>query len=330
MLREHDISIDVFAHSNIKFAFLLSQKSIDMISTRQLRYFVEVVDAASYSKAAEHLYIAQSALSRQIKELENEINAVLLKRDARHVDLTPAGKCFYDHARQILLKMDEAIQETRQISKGEQGVIRLYHSSSVTLTPELGRILNKLLEIFPGVSLDISRASSEHQAIEIDEGRADLGLIRLPVLRTIPNVVMQELFRERLVVAVSKNHMLARQGETHIASLREEYFVSVPHKDRGGLSYLVAELCRSHGFLPKMARATSRKTSLLHLIDANLGIAIIPESMCAVAPEGVRFLSLPEQESESVVGLIHARTPSTMIRQFTECLISEVRQLSGC
>ncbi len=303
-------------HSNIKYGAQLSQNGIGMISLRQMKYFVEIVDAGSYSRASERLYIAQSALSRQMKELESEVQALLLERDSRHIELTDAGRLFYERSKRILEDIAETVQQAHQVSKGEQGTIRLLHSSSVTLTSEMGLVLNRLLAEFPGVTLDISKASSDHQAADIEEGRADLGLIRLPILRKYPDIVVKDFFTEKLMVAVSQQHVLANQSHTEIASLRDEYFVSVPHKDRGGLSYLVAGLCLKQGFFPKVARAISRKTSLLHLIDANMGIAIVPESMQEVAPRGVRFLSLPEQESSSVVGIIYRRETPAMLANF--------------
>ncbi|MES2070981.1 MAG: LysR substrate-binding domain-containing protein [Pseudomonadota bacterium] len=295
-----------------------------MISLKQMKYFVEIVDAGSYSRAAERLYVAQSALSRQMKELENEVQALLLERDSRHIELTDAGRLFYERSKRILEDIAETVVQTHQVSKGQQGTIRLLHSSSVTLTAEIGQVLNKLLAEFPGVSLDVSKASSDHQAADIDEGRADLGLIRLPILRQYPDVVVQELFSEKLMVAVSQQHALAQRDSTDIASLREEYFVSIPHRDRGGLSYLVAGLCQAQGFFPKVARAISRKTSLLNLIDANMGIAIVPDSMQQVAPQGVCFLSLPAAEAKSVVGLIYRRDAPAMIAKFIDALQREM------
>lgn len=303
-----------------------------MISLRQMKYFVEIVDAGSYSRAAERLYIAQSALSRQMKELESEVQASLLERDSRHIELTDAGRLFYERSKRILEDIAETVRQTHQVGKGEQGTIRLLHSSSVTLTAEIGQVLSSLLARFPGVSLDVSKASSDHQATDIDEGRADLGLIRLPILRNYPNVVVREFFTEKLMVAVSQHHALADKESTDIASLREEYFVSIPHKDRGGLSYLVTGLCLKQGFFPKVARAISRKTSLLNLIEANMGIAIVPDSMREVAPRGVRFLSLPEQESSSVVGLIYRREAPAMIGKFIDALVGEMASVAseGC
>ncbi|GGC84169.1 LysR family transcriptional regulator [Undibacterium terreum] len=299
-----------------------------MISLKQIKYFVEIVEAGSYSRASERLYIAQSALSRQMKELESEVQAVLMERDSRHLELTDAGRLLYERSKRILEEIAETVQQVQQVGKGEQGTIRLLHSSSVTLTAELGKVLNTLLAEFPGVSLDVSKASSDHQAMDIEEGRADLGMIRFPILRNYPNIVVKEFFTEKLMVAVSEQHALAGKQSTDIASLREEYFVSIPHKDRGGLSYLVTSLCLKQGFFPKVARAISRKTSLLNLVEANMGIAIVPDSMQEVAPKGVRFIALSDQESSSVVGLIYRRDAPAMISHFIAAFEREMHAVA--
>lgn len=300
-----------------------------MISIKQFRYFVEIVDAGSYSRAAEKLYIAQSALSRQIKELENEVQSLLLMRDARHIELTPAGQVFYERSKRILEDIDETVRQTRHVGQGAQGIIRFLHSSSVTLTPAIGALLHRLLDQFPGVSLDISKDSSENQAADIEEGRADLGLVRLPTLRKHANIIVRELFNEKLVVAVSQQSPLAAHTSTSVAALRDQAFVSIPHKDRGGLSYLVAGMCLANGFFPKAARALSRKTTQLHLIEANLGIAIVPDSMRLVAPPGVRFLDLPEEESQSTVALVSPREASGMVAAFADAFVGEMAAGGG-
>ena len=292
-----------------------------MISIKQLKYFVEIVAAGSYTRASERLYIAQSALSRQIKELENDIDVVLLRRDAKQVELTLAGKDFYDRARKILDDMDQAIVQARHIDKGERGAIRLLHSSSVPLSLPLGPCLNAVLQAFPGITLEISQASSEHQALDVEEGRADLGLARTPILRKHPHLETITLYQEKLVVAVSLQHPLAQREVVDIAELRDELFVSMPHRERGGLSYLVAERCIAHGFFPKPARATSRKASLLSLVTANFGIAIVPDSMRAIAVAGVHFIDIRESDFQSAVVLLMRRDAPLMVGQFMQAFM---------
>ncbi|AKZ61651.1 LysR family transcriptional regulator [Herbaspirillum hiltneri N3] len=292
-----------------------------MISIKQLKYFVEIVAAGSYTRASERLYIAQSALSRQIKELENDIDVVLLRRDAKQVELTLAGRDFYDRARKILDDMDQAIVQARHIDKGERGAIRLLHSSSVPLSPPLGPCLNAVLQAFPGVTLEISQASSEHQALDVEEGRADLGLARTPILRKHPHLETITLYQEKLVVAVSLQHPLAQREVIDIAELRDELFVSMPHRERGGLSYLVAERCIAHGFFPRPARATSRKASLLSLVNANFGIAVVPDSMRAIAVAGVHFIDIREPDFQSAVVLMMRRDAPVMVGQFVQAFV---------
>lgn len=295
-----------------------------MISLRQLKYFVEIVAAGSYTRASERLYIAQSALSRQIKELESDMDVVLLRRDAKQIELTQAGLAFHDKARKILDDVEYAISQARYIGKGERGEIRLLHSSSVPLSPPLGPGLNDVLQTFPGITLDISQASSELQALEIEEGRADLGLARLPILRKHPHLLTLPLYEEKLVVAVALEHRLAQRQRIDIAELQEELFVSMPHRDRGGLSYLVAERCIAHGFFPKIARATSRKASLLSLVNANFGIAIVPDSMRAIAVSGVAFIDLQEADFRSEVVLMYRRDAPTMVSEFVDAFVKKL------
>ena len=297
-----------------------------MISFRQLRYFVEIVEAGGYTRAAERLFIAQSALSRQIKELEGSLDVVLLRRDAKQFELTDAGQDFYERSRKILLDIDRAVAQARTIGKGEHGALRLLHSSSVPLSAPLGPTLNEVLKAFPGISLEISQAPSEYQAREIDEGSVDIGLARLPILRKHPNLESAVLYRERLVAAVPATHPLAQRDQVEIAELREEHFVTVPHRDRGGLSYLVAERCIAHGFYPRVARATSRKNSLLSLVNAGFGIAVVPQSMASISlAAGVSFPAVKDADFYSEVALLWRRDAPAMVNQFVQAFIEGLR-----
>ena len=292
-----------------------------MISLKQFKYFVEIVESGSYSRASEKLYIAQSALSRQIKELEDELQTQLLVRDSRHIELTPAGQLFFERARRILEDIDDTVVQARQIGVGAQGLIRLQHSSSVILTPRLTAVIRRLLDAFPGVTLDVNMAPSENQTLDIEEGRADIGLIRLPTLRKYPHIRVREIASERLMVAVSRHSPLAALDNVELAALSQESFISIPHKDRGGLSYLVANLCLEQGYFPKPARALSRKSSQLNLIEANLGIAIVPECMRLMAPAGVRFIPLSEGKLHTQVALVCRREADPLVAAFADAFV---------
>jgi DNA-binding transcriptional LysR family regulator len=295
-----------------------------VISLKQFKYFIEIVEAGSYSRAAEKLYIAQSALSRQIKELEDELQTPLLMRDARQFELTPAGQLFFERGKRILEDIDDTLVQARHVGQGAQGVIRLQHSSSVILTPRISNALAHTLDAHPGVTLEVSMLPSENQTLEIEEGRADIGLLRLPTLRRHPHIQVREIGSERLMVAVAQHSPLAPLDNVELAALSDEAFISIPHKDRGGLSYLVANLCLAQGFFPKPARALSRKSSQLNLIEAGLGIAIVPECMRLTAPAGVRFVTLSQGQLLTTVGLATRRDADPLVTAFADALVGRL------
>ncbi|MBH3368818.1 LysR family transcriptional regulator [Pseudomonas carnis] len=292
-----------------------------MISTRQLRYFVEIADSGSFSAAAERLFVAQSALSRQIKELESQLQTPLFERTARQPRLTAAGEAFYPRARNLLSELLKASDLATQVGQGQLGTLRLSHSSTVPMSGALLQGISTWLERCPGVSMDIVKLSSEAQLEEIAEGRLDVGLLRLPVLRQREGVRVVPWYTEPLALAVPAGHPLARgNAAVELMQLKDEAFISIPHPQRGGLSYLSAELCMRAGFFPKAARVMSRKTTQLQLVQAGFGIALLPKSMQDIAPPNVQFLPLADPDCDSTVALACAQAPSALVEQFCQTL----------
>ncbi|MBA1269413.1 LysR family transcriptional regulator [Pseudomonas carnis] len=292
-----------------------------MISTRQLRYFVEIADSGSFSATAERLFVAQSALSRQIKELESQLQTPLFERTARQPRLTAAGEAFYPRARNLLSELLKASDLATQVGQGQLGTLRLSHSSTVPMSGALLQGISTWLERCPGVSMDIVKLSSEAQLEEIVEGRLDVGLLRLPVLRQREGVRVVPWYTEPLALAVPAGHPLARgNAAVELMQLKDEAFISIPHPQRGGLSYLSAELCMRAGFFPKAARVMSRKTTQLQLIQAGFGIALLPKSMQDIAPPNVQFLPLADPDCDSTVALACAQAPNALVEQFCQTL----------
>ncbi|MCK3864313.1 LysR family transcriptional regulator [Pseudomonas sp. B329] len=292
-----------------------------MISTRQLRYFVEIAESGSFSAAAERLFVAQSALSRQIKELENQLQTPLFERTARQPRLTAAGEAFYPRARNLLSELLKASEVATLVGNGQLGTLCLSHSSTVPMSGALLHGISTWLERCPGVSVDIAKLSSEAQLEDIAEGRLDVGLLRLPVLRQRDGVRVLPLYTEPLVLAVPPNHPLARSdAPVELAQLKDQAFISIPHPQRGGLSYLSAELCMRAGFFPRAARVMSRKTTQLQLIQAGFGIALLPKSMQDIAPANLHFLPLADPDCHSTVALACAQAPNALVEQFCQTL----------
>ena len=290
-----------------------------VLSIRQLRYFVEIADSGSFSAAAERLFVAQSALSRQIKDMETQLQTPLFERTARQPRLTAAGEAFLPRARNLLHELTKASDMATQVGSGQLGTLRLSHSSTVPMSGWLLGNISAYLDQYTGVSMDIVKLSSEAQLEELAEGRLDVGLLRLPVLRQREGVQIVPLYSERLLLAVPPNHRLAvdnSERDVDLAQLKDEAFISIPHPQRGGLSYLSAELCMRQGFFPKAARVVSRKTTQLQLIQAGFGIALLPESMQDIAPPDIHFLPLADPDCQSTVALACRQNPTALVERF--------------
>ncbi|WP_433738529.1 LysR family transcriptional regulator [Pseudomonas putida] len=287
-----------------------------MISMKQLRYFVEIAEHGSFSVAAQRLFIAQSALSRQIKELESNLGTLLFERTARQPHLTHAGLAFLPRAKAILIDVDSAARLATSVGNGQSGTIRLGHASTVPLIGKLKGALGLYLECMTNVNVEVSEESSETQLINLVNNRIDVGLFRVPVLHQLNDIKLLTLFSEKVVVAVGPTHHLSSRTSISLAELRDEPFVSIAHPKRGGLSYLTFELCARAGFVPKPAQVYSLKSTQSLLIQAGFGIALLPVSM--VKASSLHAIDITDEGCECGVVLAHHERDSTLVAAFVE------------
>lgn len=299
--------------TNSKLIAHRCQKS--MPSLKQIRYFLTVADLGGFTPAAAALFVAQPALSRQIALLEAELGFALFEREARGVRLTPGGAHYRDRVLAVDRLLDAAAEEGGQLARGEAGVLRLLHSSSIPAS-RLVAPMARFLEACPRARIDLDRLASEIQVGEVASGRADLGILRLPVLRRDPAVVFRELAAEPLWAALPAGHPLAAQDSLMVADLRQESFVSAVHRERGGLARQVTDLCLRNGFVPGVARVTSRKTSQLNLVAAGFGVAIVPAGMTKLAADGIVYRRLRDPDAQARAALVLPRRPTLLAERF--------------
>lgn len=286
-----------------------------MPTLRQIRYFLAIGAQGGFTPAAAALHVAQPALSRQMALLEDELGFALFVREARGVSLTPAGRQFRDRVANLEQSLQTAIEDGRQMSRGEAGVLRLLHSSSLPLE-RLLPCFRQFHDGVPSARIDIDRLSSEQQLAEIAEGKADIGFIRLPLLRRTDDVSLRHLAAERLVAALPSAHPLAAAPTLALSDLAEERFVSAVHRERGGLARCVTDLCLKRGFVPRLAPAISRKTSMLTLVAAGFGIAIVPEGMQKLAQAGIAFRPLSDDDAVAASAMVLPATPTPLAEAF--------------
>ena len=285
---------------------------------RRLRYFVEVAEQRHFGRAAERLFIAQPALSQQIKALEAELGVVLFMRSTRRVELTPAGTRLHQRAGEILHLMDAAVEEVRRVFAGEEGVIRLGFIGSATyeLMPALSRSLQADLPLLQ-VELKGELLSPEVQAALLDR-RIDLGVLR-PF--DVPDGIQVRTLRsEPLVAAVPVDHPAAASAAVALATLASEPFVNYP-RNGSAMADAVAAACASAGFEPRVRMEVRETATLVSFVAAGIGVALVPDSVQSVRIPGVVYL--PLQDTHPCIDLVVAwRTdgPEGVISQALERL----------
>ncbi|MBO1280550.1 LysR family transcriptional regulator [Acinetobacter nosocomialis] len=289
-----------------------------MLTLKQFQYFIKIVEEGSFTAASEKLFIAQSALSRQMKLLEEEIGFQLFDRTDKRVKLTAAGEVFYKKIKDNLLYLNEIIDLAKSVSEGKNRQIKIAHSSSIVMDHKKVQIL-KEVSLTQQLSFEINTLSSEQQTLALMNGEIDIGFIRPPVRHTLDEMSILKLYEEPLMVAVHIEHAkFAKSEKVYLKDLKDECFVTTPHAERGGLSYLVANLCLAAGFTPQKAPILSRKISQLQLVAANLGISIVPEEFKQILPNQVKLLPLADDLSFSEVLLVYRKDQDEMIQHCAE------------
>ncbi|WP_279358772.1 LysR family transcriptional regulator [Methylobacterium indicum] len=255
---------------------------------RHLRYFVAVAESLSFTAAAERLGVSQPPLSQQIRDLEAELGTPLLWRTSRSVALTPAGTAFLARARGILGAVEEACAEARAVGAGRTGTLDLGLTGSILAGP-LGGLIRVFGERYPDVLVRLHEMPPGEQPAALHAQRIDLGFLRRPPEDPALRVV--QAWPEAVGVALPAGHRLAAQGAIALADLRDEPFVSLRLRDSRFATDLW-EACRNAGFVPRLVQQVVESASLVNLVAAGLGVALVPESAGAVPRPDVAYRPL--------------------------------------
>ncbi|MGY1840210.1 MULTISPECIES: LysR substrate-binding domain-containing protein [unclassified Modestobacter] len=258
---------------------------------RQLQYFVAVAETRHFGQAAERLHMAQSPLSQAIRQLESQVGARLFERTTRRVELTPAGETLLRDARRILDAVDAARTRVQLVGDGSTGMLRV-GSTGLAAFRHLPRLASIAARELPGLELRFRPDQlTPAQERDLSEGRIDVGVLR-PPLRQV-GLTCRLISRERLVVAVSSTHDLARETPLALAELRAHDFVAYSAPD-SVVNTAVTRACLTAGFLPRRTREAPEVSVILTFVAAGLGVAVLPESVVGLHVDGVRYVPVAD------------------------------------
>lgn len=266
---------------------------------RHLRYFVAVAEELNFTRAAERLYMAQPPLSTQIRALEAELGAQLFERDKRRVYLTQAGRHFLDRARTILMSVQSAKDEVQSAAAGEVGKLSLGFTASSVLTAALPSAIRKYRATYPSVELRLREMASMHQLDAIHGRELDLGVLRKPNVGIPVGVTIEEWYSAPLVAAMPVQHVLTRGKGIHIRELQGVPLIVYPRDAGIGLYWKVQELCAKAGFRPSVMHETGEASTMIGLVAAGFGVAIVPSDTQCIQLEGVMYSRILDKDAMS-------------------------------
>lgn len=293
------------------------------IELRHLRYFVAVAEELNFTRAAARLHMAQPPLSQQIRQMEEALGVRLFDRTKHEVRLTDAGRAVLVEARQTLAQADRVGIAARRVSEGVTGTLRVGFPGSFPHTT-LPAILRAFRSKFPGVQLNLQECSTEEQLELLAAGKIDVGFVRLPVENAPESLAVKPILREPLILALPKRHPLARRAKVPVRALAGEPFVLFPRHAAPGLYDQIEAICRRARFKPTVAQEATQIQTIISLVSAGLGIAIVPRSMQTLHREHVVYRPLQGPSVMTEMAIAYEKdNPSMALKSFLGVISNE-------
>ena len=259
----------------------------------KIRYFVEVARCGSFSEAARRLYTAQPNVSKQIAQMEQELDFPLFMRNKRSVKLTPAGQLLYDHMKDLPGELETLFEQARALSRREEtrltiGILEGQEVNSLLLTR-----LNLAQALYPKLELELERNSFSNLRSGLRNGRYDLIVTLDFDVEQEAEFVVETIFAQPPAIAIHRNHPLAGLEKLEMEQLKDENFVVIsPRESPTGYERLMAQ-CKKTGFTPNVVRQPRSLESLILCVELGVGVALLDQGTRLNYDSTVRTVPIP-------------------------------------
>ncbi|NDI36417.1 LysR family transcriptional regulator [Chengkuizengella sediminis] len=289
---------------------------------RQLIYFVKVANKQHVTKAAEELHVAQSAVSRQIHQLEEELGVKLFIPKGRNLQLTPVGKLFLRRMESIISQFDKAVEEVHEFMDPELGEIRLGfpHSLGVDFVPLL---VSKFKKLHPNVKFRFKQGKYNTLIKSLKKGDIDLALIS-PFPEDDEYVTGEVLLTEELFAILPPDHVLSNEKEIRLDQLKDESFVLF--NEEYSLRTIVWDACEMAGFTPNIGFEGEETDTIRGLVAAGMGVSLLPDMalkscLTSLQPAKIKVI---DPVVDRTIGIIHRKDEKLpLVADFFKRFITE-------
>ena len=286
---------------------------------RHLRYFVAVAGAENVSRAALKLHVSQPPLSRQIRDLEDELGFPLLKRTAKSVSLTEAGRTFLEEARAVLQRVDEGVKKARAVATAGETDLHVGYSPT-PFAEILPKTLRRFQRAMPKVHVRLHDWSSKTILDGVRDGRLQIGLItRSPKASALHDVRFEELFRQRVCVAVAPQHAFARRRAIPLTEVAAEPLIGLTREDYPNYCDLLSDIFSKVKRKPRVIEEHDSMSGIMSAVEAGSGVAVAVDFGYSFGNR-VKFLHVTPEPKPFSVGIVATKGQlSRAAEKFWQC-----------
>jgi DNA-binding transcriptional LysR family regulator len=284
---------------------------------RHLRYFKAVADELNFTRAASGLRVAQSAVSSQIQDLENELGVVLLERSRRRVRLTAAGQAFFEATERILRSVEDASRQARRIGQGEYGTLAIGFIGSQS-HEWMPRVLKRFRAKYPEVEVTLTEIHPSQQLEALLARTLDVGLVGPIAGKTPPGLRLECFSEEWPFVGMPNDHRFARLQKVALAQLKDEPFILTSEKNSPSYRSMISRMCERAGFVPRVVQEVDRARTGVQYVAAGFGISIFAEHISRLPAPGVRFVPLSGPVLKMRYGIAWRKGAEEVVARFVE------------
>jgi DNA-binding transcriptional LysR family regulator len=292
------------------------------IELRQLRYFVAVAEESHFGRAAVRLHMTQPPLSQTIQSLEAALGTPLFLRTKRSVTLTPAGAALLPEARRILQQAAALPDLAHRAASGESGLLSLSFISTADYSV-LPPLLREFRERYPQVQIDLREATTDIQLEDLMQGRIDAGLLIPPLHdKARAELDYQTVLSEPLVLAAPQGlKSLRGKNAVTLKAVADMPLIIFPRRIAPAFHDAILGCFRDAGLTPRIGQEAIQMQTIVGLVSAGMGIALVPQSVSNLKRPGVEYKPLSGKTVPVETGLAWRRdNPSPVLRTFLELL----------
>jgi DNA-binding transcriptional LysR family regulator len=288
----------------------------NQLEFRHLKYFLAVAEDLHFRKAAERLFISQPGLSRQIKQMEDDLGIVLFERHNRKVELTKVGQYLKDELTRNLKNLDHILNHAKLLNDGMGGDLKLGYVGSA-IQKVIPDLLLKFRNVHENIVFTLQEMNNNKQIESLLSQEIDIGFVRME--RVPRHVEMLPLLTEAFCLVLPKNHPINSSNFKNMNQLKHESFILFDPEYSASYHEKVMQIFDDSGFAPIISHNTIHASSIYKLVEHNFGISIVPKSLKLSDNNHLKFIDLDKIPQRTVLSVVWNKdNTNPILKKFLE------------